>query len=100
MNLSIELTHEAKEDATLAVKWYDKQKEGLGDLFITYLNDTLENIKKYPAAYKKVHRLVRQAALQKFPYVILYKIDAQIITVHCIFHTSQSPGKKIKRLKK
>ena len=37
MNLTIELTDEAKEDAALAVKWYEKQKEGLGDLFITNL---------------------------------------------------------------
>ena len=100
MNLNIELTDEAKEDAALVVKWHDKQKEGLGDSFITNLNDTLEKIKNNPAAYKKVYRLVRQAALQKLLYVVLYKIDGQIITVHCIFHTNQKPVKKIKRLKK
>jgi hypothetical protein len=100
MSFNIELTDEAKEDAALGVKWYDEQKEGLGDLFIEYLDNTLEKIGNYPTTYKKIYRQVRQAAMQKFPYVILFKIVDKVITVHCIFHTSQNPKKKIKKLKK
>jgi uncharacterized protein Yka (UPF0111/DUF47 family) len=100
MSFTIELTDEAREDVTIAVKWYDGQKEGLGDLFIEYLDNSLEKIRNYPTAYKKIYRQVRQSAMQKFPYVILFKIVDEVITVHCIFHTSLNPKKKIKRLKK
>lgn len=100
MNFIIELTEDAKDDAFQAVKWYDKQKTGLGNLFIEYLNDTLKKIEALPTGYKKIYRQVRQAALKKFPYVVLYKVNRNIITVHAIFHTSQSLKKKLRKLKK
>ena len=83
-----------------AVKWYDEQKQGLGNLFLDYLDETLKKIENVPTAYKKVYRQARQAALQKFPYVVLYIVVNNTITVHCIFNTSQDPKKKMKRLRK
>ncbi|MBS1920603.1 MAG: type II toxin-antitoxin system RelE/ParE family toxin [Bacteroidetes bacterium] len=100
MNFSIELSEEAREDVTLAVKWYDQQKENLGDFFITHLNSTLEKIRNNPASHKKIYRQVRQAAMQKFPYVILYKVKGNSITVYAVFHTKRNPKTKIRRLKK
>ncbi len=100
MNFSIELSDEAREDVTLAVKWYDQQKENLGDLFITHLNIALEKIRSNPASYKKIYRQVRQAAMQKFPYVILYKLSRNIVIVYAVFHTKRNPKIKTSRLKK
>lgn len=100
MSFIIELTDEAREDTAIAVKWYDEQKENLGDLFIDYLDKLFEKIRSYPTAYKKVYRQVRQAGMQKFPYVVLFGIKDEVITVYCVFHTSQHPTKKFKRVKK
>lgn len=100
MSLAIELTDEAWKDAFHAVKWYDEQKPGLGNRFIEYLDKTLKKISENPTAFKKVYRQARQASLQKFPYVILYKVEKHKAIVYCVFHTSQHPKKKIRRLKK
>ena len=100
MSFIIELTDDAWDDAFQIIKWYDEQKQGLGNVFLDYLDDTLKKIEKVPTAYKIVYRQVRQASLQKFPYVVLYKVVKNTITVHCIFHTSQDPKKMIKRLRK
>jgi plasmid stabilization system protein ParE len=100
MIFSIELTDEAREDMTLAVKWYDQQKENLGDLFINHLNIAFEKIRNNPDAYKKIYRQVRQAAMQKFPYVILYKVTRNIVMVYAVFHTKRNPKTKTRRLKK
>ena len=99
MRFSIVFT-EAEKDVALAVDWYSEQKAGLGKLFLHALNETIEKIIIYPRAYKKIYKQVRQAGLKKFPYVVLYTIDGNLITVYCIFHTSQNPRKKIKRLRK
>ena len=82
------------------IKWYDEQKLGLVNVFLDYLDDKFKKIENVPTAYKIVYRQVRQASLQKFPYVVLYKVVKNTITVHCIFHTSRDPKKMIKRLRK
>src|SRR5258708_33652263 len=100
MIFSTVFTDEAREDAALAVKWYNEQKAGIGDSFLNYLSASLQKIQNYPTAYKKIYRQVRQAAVEKFPYVILFKVTGEVITVYAIFHTSQHPKKKFRKLKK
>lgn len=100
MSFLIELTDEAREDISLAVQWYNLQKGNLGILFITYLNNAFIRIKNIPTANKKVYRQVRQAALQKFPYVILYKPAGNLIIIYAVFHTKRNPKAKIRRIKK
>jgi len=39
----------------------------LGDIFVRYLNESLEKISISPQAYKKIYKQVRQASLSKFP---------------------------------
>jgi len=67
MSYSIELTEDARKDAAEAVKWYNEQRKGLGDIFVRYLNESLEKISISPQAYKKIYKQVRQASLSKFP---------------------------------
>lgn len=100
MTWEIQLTDSAWEDVFHAVKWYDEQKHGLGDTFIELMDKTIKSISENPDAYKKVYRQVRQASLQKFPYVVLYKVEKSKVVVYSVFHTSQNPKKKIKRLKR
>ena len=99
MNSSIRITEEAREDIDEAVEWYDEQKSGLGDLFLQRLNESFSAIQQNPASFKRVYRQLRQSALKKFPYVVLYKVENNIILIYCVFHTSKDPKKKLKRLK-
>ena len=94
MKFSISFTEEAEKDAEVAVVWYNEQQAGLGKLFLNALDHTIKKIVSYPTAYKKVHKQIRQAGLKKFPYVVLYSVDGSLVTVYCIFHTSQNPRKK------
>jgi hypothetical protein len=51
-----------------------------------------------PNTYKKVYKNFRQAALNKFPFVILYEQDLQEVIVYSLFAIKQNPIKKLKRL--
>ena len=75
MNFIIELTDDAWDDAFQIIKWYDEQKQGLGNVFLDYPDDALKKIEKVPTAYKIVYQQARQASLQKFPYIVLYKVE-------------------------
>lgn len=46
MNFIIELTDDAWDDAFQIIKWYDEQKQGLGNVFLDYPDDTLKKLKK------------------------------------------------------
>jgi hypothetical protein len=85
------------EDACL---YYNKQVEGLGVEFEEEIIMLLEIIKTTPLLFPVKFAHIREAVVTRFPFVINYEIAEKVIIVSAIFHTKQSPAKKIKRKRK
>ena len=100
MNYKLEIKEEAKQDILSANTWYSQQAVGLNIKFIQQLELTLNAIRKNPKTFKRIYKQFRQAALHKFPYVIIYEYQDDVIIVYSIFHSKQNPQKKVKRLRK
>jgi hypothetical protein len=82
-------------DLTDAIAWYDKRSPGLGNRFRAAvdarLDDILESAEIFPRAFDDLDfRFVR---IPHFPYLILYRIRKDIISVLGVFHTASDPAK-------
>ena len=73
MIYSIEIKEEARQDILQAALWYSDKVIDLHLKFINQVEITLQSIQSNPKAFKKVYKTFRQAALYKFPYVVLYE---------------------------
>lgn len=100
INHAVLFKAEAKKELLETVRWYREQSEGLDKRFLQYLEDVIDSIQYNPKTYKKIYKNFRQAALKKFPYVVVYEIEAATIIVYSVFNARQHPGKKLKRLTK
>jgi plasmid stabilization system protein ParE len=100
MSWRLEIKEEAKKDIVEAAHWYQQKSLGLDIKFIQYLEDTFHIILVNPKTFKRVYKNFRQAALKKFPFVVVYETEEDTIIIYSVFHTKQNPVKKIKRLKK
>lgn len=100
MSYSLEIKEEARHDILQASNWYADKAENLNAKFIAQLERSLKVIRNNPKTFKRVYKTFRQAALNKFPYVIMYEYSGDTIIVFSVFNTRQHPGKKIKRLRK
>ncbi len=91
---------EANQDIYEASQWHEEQKPGLGYEFIDDVEEVLSYLESNPAIFQKKHSEIREAPLKKFSYVILYQIeDEKTVIVFAVFHTSQNPKKKKKRIR-
>ena len=99
MIYSIEIKEEARQDILQAALWYSDKAIDLHLKFINQVEITLQSIQSNPKAFKKVYKTFRQAALNKFPYVVLYESNENAIIIFSVFHSSQHPRKKLQRLK-
>lgn len=96
----VEIKEEARVDILGAAGWYADKSHELNLKFIQQIEATLKSIRNNPKTFKKVYKNFRQAALKKFPYVIMYEHDSKTVIVFSVFHTSKHPHKKLKRLRK
>ena len=78
-NFTLQIKEEARQDIKYAAKWYDDINIKLRGRFIYELETIFKNIIYNPKTYKKVYKNFRQAALQKFPYVILYELEKPLL---------------------
>jgi toxin ParE1/3/4 len=84
----VQLTSAARADIAKAARWYEGQKEGLGETFVDRVLETVDSIALNPSGYRKRIKDVRMAIVPKFPYGLWFRVlpeDGSIV-IACLHH--------------
>ncbi len=92
MTLGVILRPRAERDIEVARKWYDAQQVGLGEAFLSAVQERLEAIRRFPESCPEIHKIVRRAMVRRFPYLIFYLLTLDRIVVLAVLHTSRNPA--------
>jgi plasmid stabilization system protein ParE len=90
----------AVDDYSEAYAWYEDRKTGLGERFISAVRIRLDEISLHPESYSsKKRKDYREAKLDFFPYLIVYRINkrSKEILIASIHHTSRNTRKKYRK---
>jgi plasmid stabilization system protein ParE len=98
MAVELIISPEALQDLASAYDWYDSQRAGLGEEFLSCVDACIHAICRDPEIFEKVLADYRRALVRRFPYAVFYEYESRIVTVYCIFHTSRHPEKWRQRL--
>jgi toxin ParE1/3/4 len=96
--LELVIAPEAELDTAEAWVWYEGNRAGLGEEFLSSVDACLESIRRRPEMYPVVHQGFGRAVIRRFPYAIFYERREGKVTVYAVFHTSRDPGKWRQRL--
>jgi len=79
--------------------WYESELPGLGDRFGRSVIRQIEIISTAPLAFPSKKVGTREAKVEDFPFLIVYKVFPfrNLIYVTSIFHTSRDPRNKYRR---
>ena len=88
---------EAQQELIDAAIWYDDRREGLGDNFIDAVSAQVVDNCKMPERFPIVHDNVRQAIIQRFPFVVYFRLVQERVRVLSVFHASREPESSSKR---
>jgi len=93
----------AELDAALAAAWYDDQRAGLGDEFLTAFSDAYNLISSTPQALPTAEgylgrQNVRRYRLKRFPYVVSFLCRQDEVLVVAVSHTRRHPSYWLERL--
>lgn len=79
-----------------AYEWYEEQKQGLGEVFLTELDTCYRKLESHPNHYGKIKKSSRQVSLKRFPFVVVYEMIKKDVVVFAVFHTKRNPKHKTK----
>lgn len=92
MNRSLTIQPEAADEANEAFNWYEDRQPGLGHEFYRELTRCLEFVFENPRLARMAHRGLRKRKLDRFPYLIVYRVNDSEISVVSVFHGSRKPA--------
>ena len=99
MGFQIILSAVALKELEASVDWYNARQDGLGTRFIEALDNRLALLSETPDIFPVKLSGYNEALIEKFPYLIVYKIikKGKKVRVLHIFHTRRNPGTKSKQ---
>jgi plasmid stabilization system protein ParE len=98
MSVELVIIAEAERDIAEAFSWYEDQRAGLGEDFLTCLDASLQGLRRMLEMHAIAYRTFRRALVRRFPYVVFYEFEDQRVVVYSVFHTARDPGKWRRRL--
>jgi plasmid stabilization system protein ParE len=88
------LSPNAEADLLESALWYESRQIGLGEKFTQKVESYFSRIQNNPLHFPLKKGNLREAYIQKFPFVIIYEIIENEIVVFAVFNTHQNPTKK------
>ncbi len=89
---SVRFLEEAAEELKAATEFYDEEAPGLGRILVLEVQKLTESIVDNPYIGSRVRPNIRRRALRRFPYYILYSIEANDVLVVAVAHHRRAPG--------
>lgn len=83
---------EAEGDLADAYAWYEQQRAGLGDEFLTTVDATFDFILERPLSFPVVHKTIRRALMMRFPYGVYFIGAENTISILAVLHGHRDPG--------
>ena len=93
---TIVITPFAHEDEYEAYTWYEKQRKGLGEELLKELEIAYTKISNNPEHYGFIdeREILRDFLIHRFPYLVVYRINKDVIEIIAIHHAKKHPSKK------
>lgn len=89
---------EFESDLISAALYYEAQRADLGHEFITTAEQTVEAIMSAPARWPERQAGIRRLQLDRFPFLIRYRITADTVQFLSILHAARHPDTGADRL--
>jgi len=81
----------AQDEIDEAYAWYEQQRAGLGEEFLSAIREVLDRIQQSPSVYAQVYRDVRRGLTRRFPYGVFSRVEADRIVVLAVYHSHRRP---------
>jgi toxin ParE1/3/4 len=98
MSFSIEWLELAVQEAKDAKSYYENKSPAIANTFLEELQQTLQRLSSFPMAWPVVEEPVRKIRMNRFPYLIHYVFEKNIVLILGMYHLRRRPISWLHRL--
>ncbi|MBP8823846.1 MAG: type II toxin-antitoxin system RelE/ParE family toxin [Flavobacteriales bacterium] len=79
--------HEAQD----AFDWYEAKSQGLGERLLAELDVHVDALVQRPTGYPKWRGMYMKINLQRFPYIVVFRVLKNTVIIFSVFHNKRDP---------
>ena len=88
----VEFHPSASQELEAASSFYEGRRPGLGEELADQIEDVCVLLSEYPAIGRKVDELHRSVPLRRFPFILFYRVRANVVQIIAVAHKRKRPG--------
>ena len=94
MKYNLVITKRAMIDEMETYHYYEDIRPGLGDRFIESVENRYAALLEHPDyySYSDSNKIIRDVAIDGFPYLIIYEISGNSVIIFAIHNTYNAPS--------
>jgi toxin ParE1/3/4 len=98
--VTIDFHPQASAEVASQAVWYDDRREGLGDEFLTAVDDAISLVVDGPERWPLWPNFApaRRCLLSRFPFALAYVLRPDRIVILAVTHTHREPGHWMNRI--
>lgn len=100
MKYSVVVLEQVFEELNEAAMYYEERQVDLGKSLFEEWEKAVISIQKNPEQYAKKYKNFRQSILSRFPYLVVFELDATDIVIYRFIHARRHPKKRYSPKKK
>lgn len=82
----------AKVELNEAAQYYEGESAGLGQAFVTEVEQSTDEIVRYPQAGLVIRGSIRRRLIRRFPYALLYRVRPTEIRILAVMSLKRRPA--------
>ena len=90
--MKVRLLAPAQAELDEAISWYAAQAPGLSEGFLVEVLRSIELIQRHPTGWHPLTADVRRCRLRRFPYSVIYTVEAGEVLVLAVAHQHRKPS--------
>ncbi len=85
---------EDEDELAATAEWYEERRAGLGVELVAIVDRAFEEVLAAPLSYARWRpdRPYRKKLVKRFPYVIFFTVEDDVVTVIAVAHAKRRPG--------
>jgi plasmid stabilization system protein ParE len=92
MAATLDFSTAARAEFDEAFNWYAERSTSAAIGFALEIDVAIESIKENPRQFATTYAGCQLCRLKRYPYCVVYRLDADTISVVAIAHTKRRPG--------
>ena len=97
MSYEVQIRRAAELDVAEVQLWYEAQRSVLGSEFHSEVSQVIDRLAETPLIYQVAYQGIRRAIVQRFPYLIWYRVLDEVVVVLACTQGRRDPNKTMAR---